>query len=130
MTALIQLIDAHGSALEHDLFRLGRSLSELGRSMTWASLLAWVENETGDTALNRAMAGEDATWHGTERVCFMLADLIDCVNASRVDAARMRGASAEIQPYPRPWMNQDEKTEEECVSKEDFEAWLGVMANG
>ena len=119
--ALCRLIDRHGEAVEYDLLMAGRSLDDLGDTLTWRDLKVltgrWMV--TPGFALCDAVAGV-THWGVTDQ---LLADLLDEV---RLNTWVTSGKSSAPKPkrMKRPWEESAEKKfGADAIALNDFDSW-------
>jgi hypothetical protein len=105
IVGLHALISEHGEAIEADLRQhYGTRLADVGTRVTWRELRSLL---TGLPAGSRLAVAEHGEAHQWSRVEWMLADLIDVIQAQRYEAKALqtpKGKSPGVapQPYPRP----------------------------
>lgn len=105
--------------------KAGRSLTQLGKELTWLGLAAFLRNLHGDSAYLRARYGQTAEWRETP-LPPMLADLIDQVHLLRCEYAAAHGVKGNsYKPYPRPGT---EHAHREAMPREDFYEWMKEVA--
>lgn len=109
IAGLHALIAEHGEAIEWDLssYHNGRSLEDLftGR-MRWWQLRAYLSHLPRESALARALLGEDVAWGLNEQ---LLAATLDTLRAANYQRAGGKGSKPK--PLPRPGVTK--KTESE-----------------
>lgn len=99
--ALCRLIERHGDAIEFDLLQAGRSLDDLGVTMSWRDLSVLVRRwqVTPGTQTCTAVQGVEH-WSNLEVLVAELIDLTASANWQRAG----RGNVPKPKPYPRPWV--------------------------
>ena len=101
ITSLCRLIDRYGEAIEYDLLMAGRSLDQLGYTLSWRDLwvlfLRW--QKTAGTATGEAVHGHMIPTYLDD----LTAGLFDLQSASVWQRGGKRGAP-KPKPVKRPWL--------------------------
>lgn len=99
LTGLLELHEAHPTAVEHELIRLGLRWRDVGsEAFTWRDLLVVVEEISTDSALMRAMHPD--IYAMPRREMELLAYYLNVANVQRGNAS---GARRHDFPEPPAW---------------------------
>lgn len=132
--SLAAYVEKHRKAIEYDLLtRTGRSLDDVGNSLSWDALAAFIEGLGADSALMRDLHPDVAQWSTTLKTNAILADIFDClaqINANLIAIGSHKKAK-KTKPYPRPGKKDKNikqiGNKESAVSVSKFERWLERM---
>ncbi|WP_156175102.1 MULTISPECIES: hypothetical protein [unclassified Leucobacter] len=119
--ALCRLIDRHGNAIEYDLLMAGRSLDDLGYSLSWRDLQVLVKRwqRTPGTATCESVQGVEH-WTVTEQ---LLATAIDALNTGNWQRGQNRN-SPKPKRIPRPWeQSQNQRLGSDPIPLHQFNDW-------
>lgn len=137
MIALVDLIDEHPRAIEHECIRLGVRLRWLGTDyLSWGDLLTIVQEAPLDSAITRAISPDAYEW-STQLKTNQLMHSNEFSSRQLVwtkteDAAKNRLRSAP-KPAPAPWVEPDESREvkhfgSKPIPLDDLAEFLGWSA--
>ena len=98
--ALCRLIERHEDAIEYDLLMSGRSLDDLGHSLSWRELLVLTRHwqSLPGTATCAAVQGREH-WGVTDQLLAEIADLLATANWQR----QGKPHAPKPKRFPRPW---------------------------
>lgn len=113
-----QLI-AHGEAVHRDLFVIGRSLDELGHTMSWRDLGAFLRWAPPESAYARSLRGDAAEWDLQAYLLALIADGIGIGNWQRSGKK-----SGRPKPLPRP--NAKNRIGTTSVSMDRMDQLMGI----
>ena len=103
--SLAKAVLEYRGAIEHDLItKTGHELNDIGRTLSWGALDAFLGHTEPDSALMREINPEVSTWSSTAKTNAILADIYDLLaqlNANLVAHATGRAAKRP-KLYPRP----------------------------
>lgn len=103
--SLAKIIADHREAIEYDLLtRTGYQLSDIGSSLGWPAVRAFINHEPVDSAFVRELHPEFSTWATTAKTNAILADIFDIlanINSNLVALGSGKPAK-KPKPYPRP----------------------------
>ena len=118
------LIEAHRTAIESDLIDRGLRLRDLGtEALTWADLQAIVVWVDQDSALSRALRGDDWPWGLSEMLTAAAVDRLSwLVYFQTKDAQHKRN---QPKPIPRPGVQQPERYGDKPMSIAEMNRFLG-----
>lgn len=119
--SLCRLIDQYGEAVEYDLLMSGRSLDEIGYTLSWRDLWVLVRRwqKTPRTALSEAIHGHMIPTLQDE----LLAGLFDLTAAANWQRAGKKGAP-KPKPLKRPWWKpKTRKLGSGAIPASEFTAW-------
>lgn len=126
IAGLSRLLTEYGEAVEYDLIRLGLRLDWLGTdALTWRDLFVIIKCSPNDSAIHRAMIGEDHMWGLTEQ---LLAGIFDSLNIANWQRGGDEHAK-KPERLPRPGVTK--RTEGELLAKgkpvstDEMDALLG-----
>lgn len=102
--------------------RTRHSLFDLGKTLRWSSLAAFVSHLGHGSALYAETQGDAALWHRPEAVPYIMADLIDELRALAAGLAGQEQYARYKRPSERPRAVQR-------MSDEEWEEWLKGVAN-
>lgn len=96
---LLEELDRHGEAIEHDLVAVGWTLDDVPRRLNWRAFARWVRQNAQQrgSALYRELVGDDHVWGLNEQ---LLASVVDVLN--RANWQRAQGKGPRPKPIPRP----------------------------
>lgn len=99
IVGLLDVLDRHGEAIEHDLVCAGWTLDDVPGRLNWRALNRFVRQSAKQpgSAFARELAGDDAGWGMTE---MLLASILDGVAAGNWQ--RGGGKGPRPKPVPRP----------------------------
>lgn len=126
MISLAALVEKHGEAIDHDLWtHTGHRLHELGDALDWASLYLFIQGLGVDSALYRAENPDRYAWDSGIALTWMVADLIDCVNAFRYEYACSvsKNKPRKPEPYPRPGDKKQNIIGRDPIPISQFDEW-------
>lgn len=110
IAGLCRLLSEHGEAIEADLARYyGADIRDLfrpGSGLTWRRLRALVTNLPAESALGRALGGEDSVWTLETQLLAALHDRLAEANWQRANEGA-RSPSRRPTPIPRPGVRPD-----------------------
>lgn len=113
IVGLARFVEEHGQALSYDLLtRTHYQLDDIGGSLSWASLYAFIKNLEGNSALAKEL-GKPTEWETTLKTNTILADIFDMllvIHADLVSWASHGKKKANNKPYPRPGKGEDKNT--------------------
>ena len=119
----------HRNAVERDLLvKTGHTLNDVGRSLSWDALGAFVQHDTIEpSALLYEMDAERYQWGTTAQTNYLLADIYDILSVInenlKIKGTKARGKMPK--PHPRP--HDKEKTTKKigtAMPAADFDAWI------
>ena len=125
IAGLARLIDNHGEALEYDLLtRTGHEIDDVGRTLSWGALYAFVRNLGPDSALAREMYPEEARWATRTKTNAILADIYDAIMMQTMTMIALRTGKQPKGPkwYPRPGDKDKQKDNEKHFGSEALPA--------
>ncbi len=96
----------HRKAIEHDLLiETGYELRDVGRSLSWEALDAFLSNISPDSALARELNPKMSNWATRAKTNAILASIYDmlAVINSNLCAKGSGKRPKKPKPYPRPW---------------------------
>lgn len=129
---LDQLLDEHGEAVEYDLIALGLRLDDLGSErLTWRDLWVIVQHAPRESALARAVGGDDVVWGLTDHLLATTIDVLNIANWQRENQGRKKGQTPTRKPkrMPRPGVEDETKSiGSEPIPIKDFDAWWDNVA--
>lgn len=100
----------HSEAVNYDLLTLtGHELKDVGASLSWEALAAFLHNEATGSALIREVDPEYHLWSTSLKTNGILADIYDKLAQieSILVAIGTGQKSKPIKPYPRPGMEEE-----------------------
>ena len=109
----------------------GLGVEEIGSSLSWYTVKAILEHLSLDSALARELHREYVVWDSTLKTNFLLADIIDLLQAIDYHLVSMTGTRAQKpKPYPRP----NEKKDKRHIGKgamkvDDLKKWIFKKSN-
>lgn len=113
IVGLARFVEEHSQALSYDLLtRTHYQLDDIGGSLSWASLYAFIKNLESDSALAKDL-GKTTGWETTLKTNAILADIFDMlqvIHADLVAWASNGKKKANNKPYPRPGKGEDKNT--------------------
>lgn len=125
--SLLELIDAHGEALEFDLIGLGLRLRDAGsRRFSWRDLWVVVRQSPTTSALARAVHGERVLWSAETHLLAHVADLLAAGNWQRAG----RRNAQKPKPVPRPGQTKTQTIGSAPVSVAELESWIESRERG
>lgn len=111
---------------------MGLRLDDLGTErLTWRDLLVVVQHRPQDSALARALDGDEAVWSLTDHLLAITIDVLNIANWQRENAGKGKGQSPTRKPkrMPRPGVQDDtQKIGAEPIPIKDFDAWWDNVA--
>lgn len=119
----------HRDAIEHDLLvKTGHTLDDVGRSLSWGALGAFVQYDTlTPSALLKEIDEERFQWGTTAQTNYLLADIYDLLAVIN-ENLRIKGTKARAKmpkPHPRPGdKKKATKKVGTAMPADDFDAWL------
>lgn len=119
--AVCRLIEAHGEAVETDLLLMGRSLDELGLSLSWRDLFVLSKHwqVTPGSKLSSSIEGAEV-W---PREQMILADIFDSLAAANWQR-QGRANAKKPEAYKRPWVkSKEKKLGSEAIPISQFNDW-------
>ena len=100
----------HDQALTYDLLtRTHYQLDDIGGTLKWGSLYAFIKNLDGDSALAKDL-GKATGWETTLKTNAILADIFDMLQVIHADLVAWASGGkkkANNKPYPRPGKDED-----------------------
>ena len=127
----MDLIEAHGPALEYDLLTLTHyQLKDVGGALPWGALLHFVMHLPRTSALSRELVPRTdlERWADGEMTATIMADIFDAIaqGFASITAAIARRSAKRIKPYPRPWLKPKvTHVGSGAIPVSDFERWWG-----
>ena len=121
----------HRNAVERDLLvKTGHTLDDVGRSLSWDALGAFVQNDTIEpSALLYETDAERYQWGTVAQTNYLLADIYDILSVInenlKIKGTKARGKMPK--PHPRP--HDREKTTKKigtAMPAADFDAWINA----
>jgi len=104
-------VTEHSEAVNYDLLtQTGHELRDVGASLSWEALAAFLHNETTDSALIKEVDPEYHLWSTALKTNGILADIYDMLSQieSILVAIGTGQKSKPIKPYPRPGTDEEE----------------------
>ena len=114
--SLAKVVKDHREAISSDLFAItGYQLSDLGKSVSWGTLDAFLRHLPADSAFMRELYPESAPWATTTKTNAILADIYDLLSVinSNLVAIITRKPPKEPKRYPRPGVKQQKNENEQ-----------------
>ena len=126
---LAKVIDEHEEAVEYDLqTKFDRGIDDIGENLSWYTVKSYLTHLPLSSALARELNSESATWDSTLKTNFLLADLIDVLQAIDYHLVSMSGSKAhKPKPYPRPNGKKDSGTKhygKGAMKANELENWF------
>lgn len=119
----------HRDAIEHDLLaKTGHTLNDVGRTLSWDALGAFVQYDTlTPSALLKEIDEERFQWATTAQTNYLLADIYDILSVInenlRIKGTKARGKMPK--PHPRPGdKKKATKKIGTAMPAADFDAWM------
>ena len=114
--------------------KTGHEVSDLGRSLSWGALQAFLKNIGADSALARGMNPELAAWSTTTKTNAILADIFDLlatINANIIGMASHKRAKPP-KAYPRPGAKPEDERKfgRGAVPVDDLRKWIAEKRRG
>lgn len=113
---LAKFIQEHRKAIQSDLLRqTGYELEDVGRSLSWDALNAFLKFPGPDSALLREINPETADWAGQMKTNAILADIWDLLSVINANLVALGSGKPSKKPkqYPRP--NKKEHDDEQRI---------------
>lgn len=125
---LVSVIEEHESAIEYDLLTKTRySLADVGESLSYKRLLAFIKHLPSDSALFREMEPDTAPWMTGEKTAALLADMYDLIESFKATFVNSKSKRKlrSLTPYPRPWLENKgvKKVGKDPIPISEFESW-------
>ena len=117
----------HEEATEFDLqTQFGRGVDDIGTNLSWYTVQSFLTHLPLSSALARELNNESATWDSTLKTNFLLADLIDVLQAIDYHLVSMSGTKAhKPKPYPRPGKKESkQKYGKGAMKANELESWF------
>ena len=112
MTGLAKYVSEHRKAIERDFFvETGHELREVGHTLSWSTLDAFLRNINPESALARELDPKMSNWVSRAKTNAILASIYDmlAVINSNLCAKGTGKRPKKPKPYPRPWDQEDKK---------------------
>lgn len=118
---LLTLIDEHQEAVEYDLITHGVRLRDLGTDrLSWRDLKIIVKQQPGNSALARAINGDDYLWDIHAQLAALIVDHLAVGNWQRSGDKRAKRPKPVERPGHRP-----ERFGREPIPMDAMADWLG-----
>lgn len=130
--SLAKVVRDHREAISSDLFAItGRQLSEVGQTLEWSTLDAFLRHLPADSAFMRDLYPESAPWATTAKTNAILADIYDVLSSINSNLIAMATGKPAKQPklYPRPGVKQQMNENERhfgsgAIPAKDLRNWF------
>lgn len=99
---LLDVLDEHGEAIEHDLVCAGWTLDDIGGRLPWTAVRSFIHQDAQQrgTALHRELAGDDHIWGLPEQLLATIVDAVQVGNWQRASGGKRKPKKPK--PVPRP----------------------------
>ena len=119
----------HRNAIERDLLvKTGHTLNDVGRSLSWDALDAFVTHDTIEpSALLYEMDAERYQWATTAQTNYLLADIYDILAVINENLRIVGGKRRGRMPKPHPRPGDKKKATKKigtAMPAADFDEWL------
>lgn len=114
--------------------RTNYQISDIGGSLPWGSLYAFIKNLGSDSALARDL-GKTTGWESTLKTNMILADIFDLlqvIHADMVTWATQGKTKPKVKPYPRPGRDEDKKRNlgKGAMPLKELREWMRRRSHG
>jgi hypothetical protein len=126
--SLCRLIERYAEAIEFDLLVAGRSLDDLGWSLSWRDLLVLIKRwqRVPGTATSEAITGV-VHWATTDQLLAYIYDALQTGNWQRAG----KKSAPKPKPFPRPWQKPaGQKLGSKPIPISEFDDWWDSQAKG
>lgn len=113
--------------MEKDLLiKTGHSLDDIGRSLSWGALGAFLHKPDIDGEIARELDPELAQWSGTIKTNAILADIYDLLSMINANIYAMGSGKKAKKPkaYPRPNDSEKKSIGKKGLPPEELRAWF------
>ena len=120
MIGLTKYVLEHRKAIERDFFvETGHELREIGRTLSWSTLDAFLSHIRPDSALAKELDPKMSSWATCTKTNMILASIYDllAVINSNLCAKGTGKKPKKPKPYPRPWI-EEKKPEVTHIGKD------------
>lgn len=133
MISLAEFVEAHRSAVEHDLLtQTGYSLDDVGRTLSWGALGSFLHSAKPDSSIVAEIRPELAEWSTVYKTNIILADIYDAIaGLAAIVAAKGTGKKPQKpQEYPRSWRMKKKQFKKVMKVSEWFKTIGGEKQDG
>ena len=106
--------------------KTGHSLEDIGRTLSWSALGAFLHSIEIDSELAREMDPDLSRWSGSLKTNAILADIYDILAMINANICAMGSGkrATKPKPYPRPSDKDTKKIGKNAMPAEQLRAWF------
>lgn len=108
------------------LIKTGHDLDDIGRTLSWGALGAFLNKLDADSELARELEPEIANWAGTVKTNAILADIYDVLTMINANICALGTGKRASKPksYPRPGDNKKQHIGKNALPPDQLRSWF------